>query len=230
MSENMMNNGIDFNLNDLEKLIKSAEEMKKEAEVDSEKAAAKAKMDHFTRIVKGVSRKYASKWVDREDLEQDLWVRVLELVDACGGIEYTDEKLVASVCYKKAVDVYRYCRRRYESNVRLIDNQDGDSDGPDYFDSLHNSIDNIMDTLLFKEVIEVFDQGSKERKYIVIKLVSSGVIDKRYLNKEDQELFKLPDGDTEADILRVLGYKSHCPGSWTVKKRTMESIIKEFLK
>jgi len=233
------NAGINFNLSDLDQVISSAEEMVSYSEDSSIESIKKAKMNNFTRIVKGVARKYESKWVDREDLEQDLWVRILELIDDCGGIEHTDEKLVASVAYKKAVDVYRYRRLRYESNVQFIDKFSSEEDNPNYnpggrsYDSdkiAYPTIDRDEDVVLYKEIVNIFSKDSRERKYILIKLVNHGVLDREYLDEDDNLLAEIPDGDTEADILRLLGYKSRCPGSWTVAKRSMRQAIQEFLK
>lgn len=222
---------MNFTLEGLDELIESAEKMKKDA--------SQAKMGNFTSIVKGVARKYTSKWVDREDLEQDLWVRVLTLINDCGGIENVDESLVARVCYNKAVDSYRYSRRRYEANCQFIEGSafDGDDDeeggkdnGLDYFDSIYNSLPSAQNILFFKEVIDLFPKDSKERKYVILKLVTYGVVDISFLDASDREIYEIPEGDTEADYIKCLGYKSHCPGSWTCKKRDLEKVIKEFLR
>ena len=48
------------------------------------------RLEKFKAIVKGISKKYASKYVDRDDLEQELWIVVLELVQSVGGEENLD--------------------------------------------------------------------------------------------------------------------------------------------
>jgi len=219
-----------FSLEGLDQLIKNAEQMKKKSN--------DLKMQNFEEIIQGVARKYASKWCDRDDLEQDLWVKVLEVIRDCGGIENVDEKLVARVAYNRAVDLYRYHRRRYEANAEYIegssvemDDSNGNGDNcEDYFDSLKSDkFIKGIDLILIKEAINLFSVGTRERKYIVLKLVDNGVIDFGLLDPCDRAVYEHVDGDTEADYIKALGYKSHCPGSWTCKKREIERIVKEYL-
>ena len=228
---NNINGVINFTLEGLNELIQTAEKMKKDAN--------HSKMENFTRIVKGVAKKYGStNWIDREDLEQDLWVKVLTLIDENGGIENVNESMVSRVCWNKAVDAYRYSRRRYESTCEFIENMDSDDDsddgvkdnGPDYFDCKNNSIPNIQDIIFFKEALDLFPSGSRERKYVLMKLVSDGALPLSYVDKEDMLILEIPNGDTEADYIACLGYKSHCPGSWTCKKRDMRQVVDKFLR
>lgn len=228
------NSGLNFSASDLEKLVNDTKRIKEDAN--------EQKMLKFTQIVKGVARKYAYgvSWIEQDDLEQDLWVKVLTLIEDCGGIENVDEKLVANVCWNKAVDSYRYSRRRWDSKAQYIegsdnnlemDNWDNMSKGmEDYFDALHSDkFIKAVDLILFKEVIDLFEVGSRERKYVVLKLVNGGVLDISHLDPWDRALVAIPDEETEAGYIHLLGYKSHCPGSWTCKKREIERVIKEFL-
>jgi len=216
-----------FTLEGLNELLQAADQMAKDSKVKEQND----KMDNFTRIIKGVSRKYASKWIDREDLEQDLWVKVLSMIADC-GIDNVTEKMVAKCCFNLAVDKYRYNRRRYETNGQYIEasNVDDNDNGPDYFETRFNSIESALDLMLYKEVINLFSIGSRERKYVVLKMVNYGLIDEKYLDEVDRKDVGVPDEDTEAGYIRLLGYSSKCPGSWTCKKREIDRIIHEFLR
>lgn len=239
----MENMDMNFSLNGLDEILRGAEkkeddglnEILKEAEaLKMQREDSPKKMENFTRIVKGVAKKYASKWVDREDLEQTLWVRVLELINDCGGIEYTDESLVARVCWNRSVDKYKYDRRRYESKAEYIEGTeekyDNGSLGTTYFEALKS--DKFLkgyDLVLIKEVIDLFDIGSRKRKYAVMKLVNYGVLNVLDLDPWDRALVEIPKTEDEEGYIHCLGYKSHCPGSWTCQKREMKEAILKFL-
>lgn len=225
---------MNFSANGLDEIIETAKQKVKENETEK-------KMHNFEGIIKGIARKYTvdNYGVEYDDLCQDLWVRVLELIEACGGIENTDEKLVARVCWNKAVDKYRYHRRRRDSKAEYIEASDRDIDTwdslskgqRDYFESLHcEKFSRGIDLVFFKEVIDLFEIGTKERKYVVLKLVNSGVIGADDLDPWDRAIVGIPETEDEEGYIHMIGYTSHCPGSWTCKKREMKVKIYEFLK
>lgn len=213
-----------FTLEGLDKLIESAKEKKEDP---------KPSFEDFTPIVRGVAAKYTSQWIDFDDLEQELWVVVLDLIQDCGGIENVDKSLVARCCYNRAVDIYRYNRRRYDSKAQYIEGTDIDDDDlrPDYFEALKS--DKYIrgyDLILIKEVINQFAVGSRKRQYVVMKLVNNGVLSKEQLDDCDKEFAKiLYDDENETGYIHSLGYKSHCPGSFTCLKRELKKEIHDFL-
>lgn len=224
----------EFSLEGLNELVKNAEQLKKDRE--------RKKWDNITDIISGIARKYASKWYDEDDFRQDLWVKILKVIEDSGGIENVDESLIAKVAFNKAVDLYRYNRRRYDSKAQYIENFDNDADAHDvgnalgdlnagdYLEKISSSrFEKGIDILVIKDIINRFEVGSRERKYVVLKLVNYGVIDLKFLDERDQKIFEKLNGDNEEDYIRSLGYKSHCPGSWTCKKREIERIIKVYL-
>lgn len=185
--------------------------------------------EHFERIVKGVSRKYASIYVDREDLEQELWLVVCQKVEEFGGADKIDPRFVARCCYNKAVDYYRYCRRRKDSTARFIEEMEADDGDGEAVDgsvfSCH--IDNgFNDKIMIKEVIDLFPIGSRERKYIVTKLYMYGEIDE---TDGLPDKLEMPAGDTESDILKLLGYNSRYPASWGRMKYQIRDTIYRYL-
>lgn len=229
MKDNAKNEDMLFKGNevDLDEILKFATSL-----VQQEQARkAEDKMKKVEEIVKGVARKYASKWIEQDDLEQDLWVVVMELINGHGGIENTDLPLIAKSCYNKAVDAYRYHRRRYDSKVRLIDeseSEDGEysasgADQASYFTSKNRT---GYEELILREVIDLFPEGSRQRKYVVAKLYSYGEIDESFgLNDE----LVLPEGDNEADFLRLIGFQSRYPASWGKMKYEIREKIYKYL-
>lgn len=223
-----MNINVNFSASGLEELVKDAKKVKEDAN--------EQKMRKFSEIVHGVAKKYGYQvnWIEQDDLEQDLWVRVLSLIDDCGGIENVDESLVARVCWNKAVDCYRYSRRRWDSKAEYLEGSNLSDNGVDtrgdYFTDIHcDKFLKGIDLVMFKEVIDLFEVGSRERKYVVLKLINGGVLSASHLDPWDRALIAVPEEETEAGYIKLLGYKSHCPGSWTCKKRDIERIIREYL-
>jgi hypothetical protein len=212
---------------DLEEVLKWANSLVKEAKANK----ADEKMGKVKEIVEGVARKYASKWIDREDLEQDLWVSSLELINRCGGIENTDLKLIAKNAWNKAVDSYRYNRRRHDSKVRLIDeseSDDGDysaggADQAQYFTAKSRT---GYDEAILKEVVDLFPEGSRQRKYVVAKLYSYGEIDD---NSGLPDELQLPENDDEASFLKLIGFNSRYPASWGKMKYEIREKIYRYL-
>lgn len=212
---------------DLDEILKFASGLVKKAQEEK----AEDKMEKCSEIVKGVARKYASKWVDKEDLEQDLWVVVMELINSCGGIENTDLPLIAKSCYNRAVDSYRYNRRRHDSKVRLIDeseSEDGEysasgADQASYFVAKNRT---GYEEMILHEVIDLFPEGSRQRKYVVAKLYSFGEIDETFGLADKLEL---PEGDTEADFLKLIGFNSRYPASWGKMKYEIREKIYKYL-
>lgn len=207
----------------LEEVLESAKKIAEELSARQE-----SKMDQFERIIKGVARKYASIYVDREDLEQELWLTTLKLIESKGGEEFTDARLVAKSCYNRAVDFYRYERRRRDSTRKMLedyemyDEESGEAADSSFL-SAFSCFDSGYDIVVIKEVIDLFPLESKERKYIVTKLYMYGEIDETTGLPDKLER---PEGDTEADVLHMLGYTGKtASSSWMKIKNKMKETI-----
>ena len=227
-----MNNNI--NLSNIDELINKVDDQIKQ--VESPESNSESRMDAFTRIVKGVAKKYASQWIDQDDLEQELWVKTLELIADAGGEEHLDPNLVAKACYRVAVDYYRYCRRRYDANVEYIA-ETGDDDASSTVDyaKLYKTHGIVKDTdyTFFREVIDLFEVGSKERKYAIMKLYDYGELDPEVFDEEVElpTVGTAKNGDfKEVDYLALLGYNPRrIAGSWIGKKNCMRAVIDRYL-
>ena len=85
----MVENLINENELKLDEVLEVAKNLAERSRKQEYEFGTGSKMDNFSRIVKGVARKYSVEnfGVEREDLEQDLWVKVMELINAKGGID-----------------------------------------------------------------------------------------------------------------------------------------------
>ena len=186
------------------------------------------KLEKFRQIASGIAAKYASKWVSREDLEQELWVKILEL-GCYHGLDNMDAPFVARCCFNAAVDFYRKSRRIYESKRQWIE-EEGLDDVEAFETKLHRcSFRSGFDEIQIHEVINLFQVGSRERKYVLLKLMMWGEIPiSEVLDELGDDAKLMPDADTEAEYLQLLGYKSHWPASWGKKKWFMRQMVNEY--
>ena len=231
MVENLLK-GNEINLDELVELAKKmAEESNPEleileqAELESTESN-ESKMQLFERIVKGIAYKYAVSnfGVEREDLEQDLWVKVFELINQYDGIENINGHMVAKRCWNEAVDQYRYHRRRRDAKAEYTDETENECGETKI---QHAEFQTGLDAVYIRETIGLFPLGSKERKYIVTKLYMFGEIDKETYDGPDE--LELPEDDGEFAILKMLGYTSRYPSSWGKKKYGMREKIYRYL-
>jgi DNA-directed RNA polymerase specialized sigma24 family protein len=209
----------------LDKWLDTAKEISKKQQEIKE-----SKMEEFRKIVKGVAKKYASKYVDREDLEQELWVTTLELIQSKGGDENLDGDLVARSCLNKAVDFYRYGRRRVDTSRKMLEDWEMDDEehsSKEDSQILYSNFQTGFDASLIRDVIELFPEGSRERKYVVTKLYMYGDIDTSE-NLPDE--LEIPEKDTEVSVLHMLGYtgKTISP-SWIKTKKQILRKVYDYL-
>ena len=181
----------------------------------------------FERIVKGVAKKYESIYVSREDLEQELWIKVIEIINS--SEKEVSTGLIAKSCFNYAVDFYRQSRRNRERNSELIDNSDNeDAITPD---ELVCKFDSGYDKVVIKDAIELFPKDSKRRKYAITKLYIYGELDENDLKEMNEEIPDLSNIDTESDIsTKILKNNSSRSGSWNYERNnTAKSELYNYL-
>lgn len=234
-----------FDLNNLTNILNGAEEAVNCAVEGKEREEVKyyntntedEMIVKFHKIVSGVARKYASKWVSREDLEQVLWVKVLEVVEGCGGIANTSGNLIATCCYRAAVDYYRKSRKDYETNTSF-EYEATNNDGTLAYDESKlvssNKFRNQSQELyvMVQEVLNLFPEGSKERTYIEMRLYNAGLMDPELF--EEVQLPGQPkthnNVDDKIDFLPLIGYNSKkISGGWINRENKMKQAIHEYL-
>lgn len=209
---------------------------------DEERAmSSEDKLRKVTEIISGVARKYGSIYVNSEDLENDLWVHILTISKRYGGIENMPLKLIAKSCFRKAVDSYRYNRRRKDSTATLYEDsgdvlrEEGELSAKDIGNSTvdafggtpKSKFDSGYERLVIKDAIDLFPKESRSRKYILSKLYIYGELDNESeLLKEDFPKFQKE--PTEKEILKELGLNSYS-GSWVTEKHLIYEKICEYI-
>lgn len=186
-------------------------------------------------IVNGVARKYGRAYgLNVEDLAQDLWVKLLE----CGLLDTPNPNfdLIAKTCFNRAVDIYRFERRRYdrkgtyESEEAVAFSASEVTSGA--FSRNRASYRQPEKYIELVEMIELFEQGSRERKFVVAKAYYEGVISMREalefepsLTREALESL----GDKEDTFAWILGLSACGSGSYRSLKRKIKARLQEYV-
>ena len=109
-------------------------------------------------MITGIARRSAHKIKDMsvDDISQTLWVKVLEKEDKLS--ENADLNLIAKICYDAVVDIVRKeaVRRRRRAE----------------FDREYGKIDSgysrVIDKSLIKGILSIYDEGTVEKRYLVL--------------------------------------------------------------
>lgn len=195
-----------------------------------------SKFEELDRIVNGVARKYQSKWCSHEDLYQELWIKVSELLQKHG--DEIEPKLVAKCCYNTAVDLYRYNRIRYESTAEYFETDGYGDDGVDsiFKESSDTRLTHVQFTdnhthMMISELLDMFECNSIERNFLLIKLYTSGNIEIGEF-PEDTILLKVPSSHKlkDGEIALLLGFKSSRPPKWNkIKNQIVRNAVLAYL-
>ena len=227
---------------DIDNMINMAKRVVEDTLSPQDKCKAK-----FSNIVCGIAKKYSTtKYLNREDLENDLWVKVFQMLkDFNYDVDSMDPNWVARCCYNQAVDLYRKNRYRYMDKVCRFDesfvHEDADSDSSQHHEktAISSTLDKLPhakfhspdDDLIYEAIINLFEKGSKERNYVISKMFMNGLIplDRRYM-----EEFIMPEDDSEGsylvDVLKAKNGNRKVSGSWVVQKHKMKARIKYYLR
>lgn len=202
-------------------------------------------LEKYEKIVRGIAYKFSVNEnmtrYSREDLEQDLWLKVVEISE--NGT--ADEKLVARCLWNHVTDKYRFHRRRALTQIpahsqELLEVNDSSETSETADSSLMNVVTDAdsdwivrwkpmetMDYTLIHQTIELFEVGSKERIYAIAKLLDEGLLDldDKYASEVKDEYLKL-DNYKEANFCSLLGYNTKkVSGSWLSKRKAMRQTI-----
>ena len=180
-------------------------------------------LEKFKPIVNGVvSRCSASitrnnSCCDAEDLVQDLWIKVIELKDKRPDLT---ESFVATSCYNKMVDLYRYneVRRRSCPVEPITIDETEDSDQLSGYDAC-----------FLKSLINTYPKDSEERRYLVMKFINNGLLERSDLDQDDQKYAVVFPKNTEYEYVQALGYKLSYTKPWNVKRKRLREKIKTLL-
>ncbi|AWD93055.1 sigma-70 family RNA polymerase sigma factor [Bacillus phage vB_BceM-HSE3] len=188
---------------------------------------------NIAEIVEGVASKYGNSFgMSKEDIQQELYIKLLET----NLIDESQPKLVARTCYNKAVDIYRYERRRYNSRTSY--------EGDELASKLEST--SVVNTSFKRvnpylspekhyqhlEMIDLFEQGTRERKVIVIRYYQSNIFDLEEClvfepSLTEEMLLELK--DTEGSIAQALGLKGCNSGSYQSVKKRIRLVVRDYL-
>ena len=137
-----------------------------------------------------------------------------------------NESIVSRICYNRAVDLYRAARRRREREV-----QDSilltDSSNEEAARSKIGTVEEAEQNVLYSEFVKMFNPESRERKYLVIKMVSEGLIGEEYaieIGIKVQQGAHLPD----YRISEMLGLSPRSKSFEKMKKNLREELSDYF--
>ncbi|AMM44877.1 sigma-70 family RNA polymerase sigma factor [Bacillus phage SP-15] len=190
-----------------------------------------------TEIVRGVARKYGNPQLGIEacDLEQELWLKILEEVDKSGG-QVMNARLTARTSYNKAVDVYRRERRRWDSKADMV----SDENVSKWAMEICTRKNPMMAVhpfrqpekfLEIKDMVEEFEVGSRERKFIVMKGYIEGVFELGEAVELEPSIDKerlIGMESSEHRMAKELGLSGSGSGSYRKLKRNVRKIVRTY--
>lgn len=210
------------------------------------------------RIVKGVSYTYGqNSWMDIQDVEQNLWLKTLEIVEEKGGIDNASADFIAKSCLNRAVDGYRHEKMVnkkiwYTDSIDYtVPSKDGDNanyssngsdsdDDSDHFSQITSRNDHIVEKPLECDPVELSSDmiveiramfESVEMTKTQRRYVVAKLVNDGLITEEffPEEDLSLPNsGDNEADFTLHIGYKTPRPGSWRRERDRLKELIHEY--
>lgn len=179
-------------------------------------------MARYDEIIRSIAGKYGRDWcLTFDDVYSELCFKVLKL-GVNNGWEALNESFVARICYNRAVDLYRSARRKYERTVQesaiLAEGSNEDTH------SKIGTVEEAEGNLLYSEFVDRYNPESRERKYLVVKMVSEGLIGQRYAIELG---FEVRPGDQIRDyqICTMLGLHPRSKSFERMKKALKEELV-----
>lgn len=187
----------------------------------------------FYDMVKGIARKASKKLFDRDvdDIEQDLWVKILEVEERKGG-KPLDPSLAAKICWDYVADMQRQDIRARDHvalsmDSDLLDDLDTDQEGGVNPVGGQRDRGDYDSMLKIHELYDKFPIGSKERTYLDFWGNASGVM------PNDRAVPELtPTGQerySENTLAKMLGFASQADRQYRRFKRNMQDIIRDHI-
>lgn len=178
-------------------------------------------------MIKGIAKRASYKLFSRdvEDIEQDLWVKVLETEKRKG--HQLDLNLAAKVCYDYIKDMIDYDMRRNHLSSDSIENtkDDEDSSGQRIIGAKQDKGDYASDINL-KDLYNQFPEGSKERIFLDFWGNRSGAMpNTNVIPSKSRE----QDGYTEGALAKMLGFASASSSGYRNFRDRMKKIISDYL-
>ena len=175
-------------------------------------------MARYENIIRSISGKYGKDWcLSFDEVYSELCFKILTLGNE-NGWESLNESLVAKICYNKAVDLYRSARRKRNreiSETTLLGDVENGS-------SKIGTPEEAEQLILISQFVNMYKVESRERKYLVIRLVSENLLPEEYAENLGIEIpnGKIPDWK----ISEMLGLSPRSKSFERMKKALREEL------
>lgn len=138
-----------------------------------------------------------SSRVDYEDVVQELWLKALDIFSRYPEMSFEDKrKMIAKASFDKIVDIVRYEARRPSISIdpsrfdREDERDSGESKSENnskrYIDlDTRSRIDSQLDVVEVKEILDLFEEGSKQRRYIELMISYFCDLDSEFFNSNE---------------------------------------------
>lgn len=189
--------------------------------------ADKSRMKEISDLIKKIASK-ASKVLysrDKEDVEQDLWVKFLE-TEKRKGYEL-DLPLIAKICWDYVNDMRDYDQRRNHTSLDFSGSDDDSEFADSEFIGASQDKGDYYNKVNLDNLYSKYPVGSKERIYLDFWGNASGA----YPNLDPSatpEHNRSNDGYSENSLARLLGYASSSSQGYRKFRDYMKKEIKDY--
>lgn len=178
-------------------------------------------------IITGISRRKADKFFNRltsEDIAQELWIVIIEKEKSLG--KELDLDLIAKICYDEINGMIRKSLRQKRAN-KMTDASYEELEEMGYEFPIDGRSNDPADcnSLIIRDIINLFEVGSKERYYLEYWATSVDI-----LNAGITGDGKYQDGFTEKDLADKLGYASSRSGGFIRLRNKVRESVNNYIK
>lgn len=191
-----------------------------------------SRINEMASMIRGIALKASKQLFDRsvDDIEQDLWVKVLETEKRKG--HPIDLKLAGRVCWDYVKDMIDYDIRRSHTTIDLSGTGEESTDyieagSSDFLGVVHDKGDRESEIMLNDLYKKFPDPKSKERIFLDFWGNASGAHPNNNPNALPSEN-RSSDGYSEKQLARLLGYSDQASGGYKTFRRKMKELISDY--
>lgn len=176
-------------------------------------------MAKYENIIRSIAGKYGRDWcLTFDDIYSELCYKILTLGNE-NGWENLNSSMVAKICFNRAVDLYRTAKRKWKREISqtaiLSDVENGSSK--------IGTTEEAEQKVLISQFVKMYKPESRERKYLVIRLVSENLLPEEYAIEIG---IKVPAGKIQDwKISEMLGLSPRSKSFERMKKALHEELI-----
>lgn len=181
------------------------------------------------KMLNGIAWKY-NGWsgLQQEDIYMELWIKALEVIKSMGKIEMN---LLAMCSYNRAIDL---CRSAKKQNERYFNASDllevfGNTDEAGSGQTFSCCTEDDHSSINIQDMINLFDPGTKERKYIILVALYLGLDESVYGESKSKMLFG--NDRMELELAHLLGYVNDTSNGYRrLRGRVREKLVEQGFK